>query len=95
MPDRDYAWSWMGGAVGTKYGLGRPGLPPDAGGARVNGFSSYHSAGVQFCFADGSVRLIRFGATHQRNPASPDWWLLQRLAGMRDDEVVGTGSILD
>jgi competence protein ComGC len=74
---------WMaGGGLGTYHGLeqGRK--------ARGTTFSSYHSAGVQFCFGDGSVRLVRFGATQwNTNPATPltaDWRLLQQLAGWRD-----------
>ncbi len=94
VPARNYAWSWMCGALGTKYGLGRPQLPFSEGGAGITRFSSYHAGGVQFCFADGSVRLLRFGQTTQRNPASQDWWLLQQLAGMRDGVSDDTSSIL-
>jgi prepilin-type N-terminal cleavage/methylation domain-containing protein/prepilin-type processing-associated H-X9-DG protein len=90
---RDTAWSWMGvGAIATKFGLGQPGLPYEGGtppkqlgGSSWSNFSSRHPAGVNFCFADGSVRQLRFGASTQRNPTcSADWYLLQSLAGMQD-----------
>jgi prepilin-type processing-associated H-X9-DG protein len=72
---------WMaGGALGTYLGLqqGRQ--------ASTIAFSSYHPAGVQFCFADGSVRTVRFGdTTIQQTSAVPsDWLLLQQLGGRMD-----------
>jgi prepilin-type processing-associated H-X9-DG protein len=91
----DFAWSWMGvGTVATKFGLGQPGLPSGNSkpGATWATFSSRHPAGVNFCFADGSVRMLRFGATTIRNPVpSPDWYLLQALGGIRDGVVITSG----
>jgi hypothetical protein len=92
--------NWFGvGALSTFRGLGgldpdgRPGRGPDA---RAMTFSSNHPAGVLFCFADGSVRLIRQGATFQGPPnPSTDWLLLQQLAGFRDGLTNNTSSILD
>jgi prepilin-type N-terminal cleavage/methylation domain-containing protein/prepilin-type processing-associated H-X9-DG protein len=88
---RDFAWSWIGvGEVATKFGLGQPGLPYSTNGIQAGGsswvnFSSRHQKGVNFCFADGSVRMLRFGATTVRNPTcSSDWYLLQALAGYQD-----------
>jgi prepilin-type processing-associated H-X9-DG protein len=53
--------------------------------AQGTNFSSRHPLGVNFSFADGSVRQIRFGATTQRNPnCSSDWYLSRALAGFRD-----------
>ncbi len=100
---RDHAWSWMGcGALGTKNGLGRGNreaatpVTSQHAGANRSRFSSRHADGVQFCFADGSVRTVRFGATYVRSPTpSPDWWLLQEMAGRKDGAVVGPSSILD
>jgi prepilin-type N-terminal cleavage/methylation domain-containing protein len=106
-----HRWSWMGvGAMGTGYGLGRsnlpnvsddpPGLgatpPPELIGAHWYRFSSRHTAGVQFCFGDGSVRTIRYGNTvyPNANPAS-DWSLLQQLAGWRDGLTTDPGRILE
>lgn len=85
---RDFAWSWMGvGAVSCKFGLGRGGRPFGKGrpGAGWPNFSSHHPGGVQFCFADGSVRMIQFGLSVVRHPTpSSDWLALQRLAGKQD-----------
>ncbi len=99
---RDNAWCWIGvGAVPTRHGLGRGNLPaPQANsayaGAHRTRFSSRHPAGVQFCFADGSVRSLRFGGTHIRSPTpSPDWWLLQQLAGKQDGMAADTFPLVD
>jgi len=93
-PDaRDFQWTWMGtGAVATFQGL-RPGTTAAPAGSvndtRINWstYSSGHTGIVQFCFGDGSVRQIRSGS-NQRNPAGPDWWLIQALAGMKDGVVI-------
>ncbi len=96
---RDFAWSWMGvGAASTKFGLLQGGAQPNTSlltnqpGASWAAFSSRHAGGVNFCFADGSVRMLRFGTTYLRSGGPPlnlttpsnDWWVLQRLAGMQD-----------
>jgi prepilin-type N-terminal cleavage/methylation domain-containing protein/prepilin-type processing-associated H-X9-DG protein len=84
---------WMaGGALGTYLGLqrGREAL--------TIAFSSWHSAGVQFCFADGSVRMVRFGNTVWdgfSDTFPPDWHLLQQLAGFRDGQSADTSALLD
>jgi prepilin-type N-terminal cleavage/methylation domain-containing protein len=84
---RDFQWSWMGcGATGTKFGLS-----PTAG---WNYFTSGHTGLVQFCFGDGSVHPVRFGSTTQRNPAVPDWYLLQQISGKGDGQVGDTSSLL-
>jgi prepilin-type N-terminal cleavage/methylation domain-containing protein len=90
---RDFQWTWMGtGAIATFQGL-RPGtdaLPAgDVNDTRCSWstFSSAHTGIVQFCYGDGSVRQVRSGS-NQRNPAGPDWWLVQALAGMRDGVVL-------
>jgi prepilin-type N-terminal cleavage/methylation domain-containing protein/prepilin-type processing-associated H-X9-DG protein len=84
---------WMaGGALGTYLGLqrGREAL--------TIALSSWHSAGVQFCFADGSVRMVRFGNTVWdgfSDTFPPDWHLLQQLAGFRDGQSADTSALLD
>jgi hypothetical protein len=99
--NRDHAWGWMGcGNLGTKFGLGRgniTGNPPNSSttGSHVVRFSSRHPASVQFCFGDCSVRGVRYGTTCMRNPASPDWFLLQQLSGRKDGLNQSTASILD
>lgn len=113
---RTTTFTWFGaGTMGTAYGLGRgnePGLdnaiPPPLGSMPAPGtigaswfrFSSRHRRGVQFCFADGSVRALQFG-----NTASPDlsnnginesdWSILQKLAGRRDGLLEETFAIPD
>lgn len=68
-------------------------------------YSSRHPGIVQFCFADGSVRVLRPGNTslvptvaafeaELVNPR-PDWLAFQRLAGIRDGEGIGTNGLLD
>jgi prepilin-type N-terminal cleavage/methylation domain-containing protein/prepilin-type processing-associated H-X9-DG protein len=104
------AWSWFGvGSMSTGHGLGRSNIPggedppalgsaPPLGqnGAQWFRFSSYHPAGVNFCFGDGSVRLIRYGNTTQpdTNPAS-DWAILQQMAGRRDGLNQSTAALVD
>jgi prepilin-type N-terminal cleavage/methylation domain-containing protein/prepilin-type processing-associated H-X9-DG protein len=92
---RDFAWSWIGvGEVATKFGLGQPGYPygNSLPGTSWSNFSSRHPGGVNFCFADGSVRMLRFGATTIRKPTcSSDWYLLQALAGIKDGVVTTNG----
>jgi prepilin-type processing-associated H-X9-DG protein len=94
---RDFAWSWMGvGTVATKFGLGQAGAHFDNSqpGTSWANFSSRHPAGVNFCFADGSVRMLRFGSTYVRKPnCSSDWYLLQALAGIQDGVSVGSDNL--
>jgi prepilin-type N-terminal cleavage/methylation domain-containing protein/prepilin-type processing-associated H-X9-DG protein len=94
---RQFIMSWFGvGALPTKFGLGRPGFPfgNSLPGAGWPTFSSYHTGGVQFAFADGSVRLLRFGTTTVRRPTcSADWYTLNRLAGTHDGHVVNSDDL--
>jgi len=52
---------------------------------------------VQFCFADGSVRTVRFGNTlwDQVSPQTQDWHLLQQLAGYRDGQSADVSSLME
>jgi prepilin-type processing-associated H-X9-DG protein len=85
--------SWMaGGGLGTYLGLQK------GKDAILISFSSYHPSGVQFCFADGSVRTVRYGQTQWDGVSASftnDWYLLQQLAGFRDGQAADTASILD
>jgi prepilin-type processing-associated H-X9-DG protein len=83
---------WMGGgALGSYLGLQRGRL------ASSISFSSYHPAGVQFCFADGSVRVLRFGDTvwDQVSAFPKDWLLLQQLAGRNDGGPTDASALVD
>jgi prepilin-type processing-associated H-X9-DG protein len=85
---------WMaGGGLGTYLGLHR------GRGAPWITFSSYHPGGVQFCFADGSVRTVRYGHTQwdgsSSTPFTTDWLLLQQLAGWRDGGAADASALLD
>jgi prepilin-type N-terminal cleavage/methylation domain-containing protein/prepilin-type processing-associated H-X9-DG protein len=82
------AWSWMGCGIAATYDglLGPRETSP-------TGFSSSHPNAVQFGFADGSVRGLRRGQTAQYN--SPDWLVLQQLAGRQDGGTADTSAILD
>lgn len=86
----DIAWM-AGGGLGTYLGLQR------ARTASVITFSSWHVAGVPFCWADGSVRSVRYGQTawDERAPFTPDWTLLQQLAGYRDGQAADAGMLIE
>lgn len=82
---------WMaGGGLGTFRGLQRQLT------AETISFSSCHVNGVQFAFADGSVRTLRFGNTLITDYHSPtdDWLVLQALAGKRDGQVRQFGNLI-
>jgi prepilin-type processing-associated H-X9-DG protein len=103
---RDFAWGWMGvGNLGTKFGLGRANMTTYHGtthapnsstsGSSVVRFSARHPASVNFAFGDGSVRGVRYGATCQRNPASPDWYILQQISGRKDGLNANPSALID
>jgi prepilin-type processing-associated H-X9-DG protein len=84
--------SWIGaGALGTYLGLQRGDQ------AVTITFSSYHPNGVNFAFADGSVRVVRFGETAwNQTPEFPrDWVLLQQLAGWHDGGPTDASVLVD
>jgi len=92
-PDsKDICWM-AGGGLGTYLGLHR------GRDASLITFSAYHPAGVQFCFADGSVRTVRYGDTkwdgNLSTPFTNDWYLLQQLAGWRDGGAADTSALVD
>jgi prepilin-type N-terminal cleavage/methylation domain-containing protein/prepilin-type processing-associated H-X9-DG protein len=75
--------SWMCSGMPTTYGIsdkGQLGL--------FYQFGSNHPGVCQFCFADGSVRSLRPGATTDINTPSSDWILFQLLAGIADGRVL-------
>lgn len=86
--------SWVGaGGLGTYLGLQR------GRDAALIAFSSYHASGPQFCFADGSVRALRYGSTHwmhrRTTPMPVDWLILQQLGGWKDGQVIDAAGIAD
>jgi prepilin-type N-terminal cleavage/methylation domain-containing protein/prepilin-type processing-associated H-X9-DG protein len=96
---RGSAVAWFGiGGMGTGLGLGRGNTQATTnGGADYWRFSSRHTTGVQFAFADGGVRTIRFGNTPWLGfgPVGSDWPLLQQLAGRKDGYSSDTSTIYD
>jgi prepilin-type N-terminal cleavage/methylation domain-containing protein len=98
--------AWFGaGVLPTYWGLGRGntdgGYDPDTGdlfmSAEKNGanrarFSSRHVTGVQFAFADASVRTVRFGETCGRGK---DWLQLVYLGGYRDGNIQDFSALVD
>jgi len=79
-----------------KCGCGPHGAVTGRGGLDISywfAFSSRHPAGVQFAFADGSVRLLRRGDTAIWQ--SEQWYVLQRLAGKKDAEFADLSLLSD
>lgn len=111
IPQRNTGWSWMGvGSIGTLWGLGRGNIDgfADPQGCTQYQFGSYHTTSVNFVFADGSARGIRYGNTgllsFPPTPSNPpeaatqpltDYWILSQLAGRNDGQNMDTSSILD
>jgi prepilin-type N-terminal cleavage/methylation domain-containing protein/prepilin-type processing-associated H-X9-DG protein len=86
----EYRYTWLGfGTMATYRGLQGPETSAQHP-VSWGGFSSRHTGGVQFAFADGSVRNLQRNNTYpgdisKNPPIAPDgWFALQRLAGMRD-----------
>jgi len=83
---RDFLGSWMGtGGVATAWGLGP--TTTDKNGKAATGwyqFSGRHTAGVQFGFCDGSVRLIKRGANTTN---------FIYVSGMKDGAVVDPSNL--
>lgn len=76
--------NWVGsGAFNTVYGLDLTAF------ADFKKFSSFHTGIIQFAMGDGSVRALRPGNTS--TIFSPDWLLLQQLAGYKDGLNADTG----
>ncbi len=80
--DNQFDWSWVGaGAMYTRRGLGQ------GRDSEYRQFSSFHTGLVQFTNGDGSVRAVRVGGTSNIPAAgsttggSPDWYVLQAMAG--------------
>ncbi|MFO0935210.1 MAG: DUF1559 domain-containing protein [Gemmataceae bacterium] len=94
----DFAWSWIGvGAMPTKFGLqnGKSGT----GGSSANVplcFGSNHTGVINFAMGDGGIRTIRPGQAGVRNPlpsGTPDWLVLQQMAGMSDGSVYNANQL--
>lgn len=94
----DKAFTWFGvGSLNTVYGIVDPKLKPTAAAtfmpSSALAFGSMHRSGAQFCFADGSVRTLRF-TTLPPEFTAPDkppklphdspWGIVQQLAGWND-----------
>jgi prepilin-type N-terminal cleavage/methylation domain-containing protein len=92
-------FAWMGGCLmGTRWGLGGP------TNAIFDQFASRHTGVVQFAMGDGSVKgmlrlvdMSTYLAVSNNNPvplpptSATEWYNLQRLAGMQDQETIESG----
>jgi len=92
----EYNLSWVGvGGMYTRRGLGQ------GKDAEWRQFSSYHTGVVQFAMGDGAVKLLRVGGTlnvpdtSSGAGGSADWYVLQSLAGMADQELRDTSALLN
>ncbi|MBN9518938.1 DUF1559 domain-containing protein [bacterium] len=85
----NFMWHWYNVVpIPTTGGLSND---PNATNTQFR-FASRHTGIVQFAVGDGSVRGLRpgvttTGGTTAGTPASSDWWVLMRLAGMADGDV--------
>ncbi len=86
---RDFIWCW----INVHPLPTRRGISADWRNTGWNQFASKHTGIVQFTFGDGSVRGVRPGASATNNPASADWYTLQRMAGMSDGEVIDSNAL--
>ena len=111
MVTRDYVIPWVSGCVmAVGAGLGRGNSPNEdqapngwdpvngATGAAFWRFSSKHAGGVQFCFADGSVRMLKFANTKPitviaNTNLNNDYMLLLQMAGRKDGLNQDTSSL--
>ena len=81
-PDMLMAFAWVGAnGMPVHYGMKR--------GVGGYSFGSNHASVVQFCFADGSVRTVRYEDTYAQMWLPPTQWTdtyktLQALAGWKD-----------
>jgi len=116
---RDTVIAWIGSCVmATGAGTGRGNLPNEdyaVNGWTQNGgpelgaawwrFSSRHPAGVQFCWGDGSVRVVRHGKTRPLDVLRPDqitpdmatqgYYQLLQISGISDGLNYDTNPILE
>jgi prepilin-type N-terminal cleavage/methylation domain-containing protein/prepilin-type processing-associated H-X9-DG protein len=108
---RDYVIPWISGCVmAVGAGLGRGNQPNEdqapngwdpvqgATGAAFWRFSSRHHGGVQFCFADGSVRTLKYADTKPitviaNTNLNNDYMLLLQIAGRKDGLTMDTSSL--
>jgi prepilin-type N-terminal cleavage/methylation domain-containing protein/prepilin-type processing-associated H-X9-DG protein len=91
---RDYSLGWFGaGSFGAYFGMpdptpNPPNQPTNPAAYTWPYFSARHPGIVQFAFADGSVKAVKRGSTATSpvvsNPASPDWFVFQEMAGWQD-----------
>jgi prepilin-type processing-associated H-X9-DG protein len=93
--DNVFDKAWLCSALPTHHGLNARRDPATGAWVEDQGqrayyyaFSSNHGALVQFAFCDGSVRALNSTNTYDNSTPSPEWTMLQQLAGVRDGQVV-------
>lgn len=80
--------SWMGaGSLGTYLGS------QSARNALTIQFSGFHVGGTHFCFADVSVRRVRY--VPGSDDSAPGWTTLQQLGSYQDAERIEPGLLMD
>ncbi len=78
---QDFNASWIGaGALPTAWDLIDP--------AQWYSFGSRHTAGVQFAFCDGSVRLLRRSGSNSTQWFTTRWYNFMYASGAQDGSVI-------
>jgi hypothetical protein len=76
---RDFSLAWTVGCLPTAWGV------PHDDAVQWYNYSSNHTLIVNFALADGAVRTVRKGTGAAF--FTPDWYVLQRIAGFKDAQV--------